>query len=108
MRGQECGIGRCRVGKAISLPARLDIDPHIGAVEGNHPTIRRRSQGHALGLKLKRQERAGPEQVLEDRDVPELPLEEKTVADYLRDNPEFFQNNPSLLATLQISLKGID
>lgn len=30
------------------------------------------------------------------------PLEEKTVADYLRDNPEFFQNNPSLLATLHI------
>jgi uncharacterized protein YigA (DUF484 family) len=30
------------------------------------------------------------------------PLEEKTVADYLRDNPEFFQNNTSLLATLQI------
>jgi uncharacterized protein YigA (DUF484 family) len=30
------------------------------------------------------------------------PLEEKTVADYLRDNPEFFQNNPSLLATLRI------
>jgi len=33
---------------------------------------------------------------------PELPLEEKTVADYLRDNPEFFQNNASLLASLQI------
>ncbi|HAJ92474.1 MAG TPA: DUF484 domain-containing protein [Gammaproteobacteria bacterium] len=32
----------------------------------------------------------------------ELPLEEKTVADYLRDNPEFFHNNTSLLATLQI------
>ncbi|MGB5339463.1 MAG: DUF484 family protein [Gammaproteobacteria bacterium] len=31
-----------------------------------------------------------------------LPLEEKTVADYLRDNPEFFLNNPSLLATLEI------
>lgn len=31
-----------------------------------------------------------------------LPLEEKSVADYLRDNPEFFQNNPSLLATLEI------
>jgi uncharacterized protein YigA (DUF484 family) len=29
-------------------------------------------------------------------------LEEKAVADYLRDNPEFFQNNPSLLAGLQI------
>jgi uncharacterized protein YigA (DUF484 family) len=29
-------------------------------------------------------------------------LEEKTVADYLRDNPDFFQNNASLLATLQI------
>ena len=33
---------------------------------------------------------------------PALPLEEKTVADYLRDNPEFFQNNASLLAALQI------
>jgi len=33
---------------------------------------------------------------------PVLPLEEKTVADYLRDNPEFFQNNASLLASLQI------
>jgi len=33
---------------------------------------------------------------------PALPLEEKTVADYLRDNPEFFQNNVSLLASLQI------
>jgi uncharacterized protein YigA (DUF484 family) len=33
-------------------------------------------------------------------DTPEL--EEKTVADYLRDNPEFFKNNPSLLAGLQI------
>jgi uncharacterized protein YigA (DUF484 family) len=32
----------------------------------------------------------------------ELPLEEKTVADYLRDNPEFFHNNTSLLAALQI------
>jgi len=32
----------------------------------------------------------------------ELPLEEKTVADYLRDNPEFFHNNASLLASLQI------
>jgi uncharacterized protein YigA (DUF484 family) len=31
-----------------------------------------------------------------------LPLEEKTVADYLRDNPDFFQNNASLLATLEI------
>ena len=31
-----------------------------------------------------------------------LPLEEKTVADYLRDNPEFFLNNTSLLATLEI------
>jgi uncharacterized protein YigA (DUF484 family) len=30
------------------------------------------------------------------------PLEEKAVADYLRDNPEFFRNNPSLLADLQI------
>ena len=30
------------------------------------------------------------------------PLEEKTVADYLRNNPEFFQNNPSLLADLEI------
>lgn len=30
------------------------------------------------------------------------PLEEKTVADYLRDNPEFFVNNASLLATLEI------
>lgn len=29
-------------------------------------------------------------------------LEEKAVADYLRDNPEFFQNNPSLLASLQV------
>ena len=29
-------------------------------------------------------------------------LEEKAVADYLRDNPEFFQNNPSLLAGLHI------
>lgn len=34
--------------------------------------------------------------------TPALPLEEKTVADYLRDNPEFFHNNASLLATLQI------
>ena len=33
---------------------------------------------------------------------PALPLEEKTVADYLRDNPDFFQNNASLLAALQI------
>jgi len=33
---------------------------------------------------------------------PALPLEEKTVADYLRDNPEFFHNNASLLASLQI------
>jgi uncharacterized protein YigA (DUF484 family) len=31
-----------------------------------------------------------------------LPLEEKTVADYLRNNPEFFQNNPSLLTSLEI------
>ena len=31
-----------------------------------------------------------------------LPLEEKTVAEYLRSNPEFFQNNPSLLASLEI------
>jgi len=30
------------------------------------------------------------------------PLDEKTVADYLRDNPDFFQNNASLLATLEI------
>ena len=30
------------------------------------------------------------------------PLEEKTVADYLRENPEFFDNNPSLLADLEI------
>ena len=30
------------------------------------------------------------------------PLEEKTVADYLRDNPDFFQNNTSLLAMLRI------
>lgn len=29
-------------------------------------------------------------------------LEEKTVADYLRENPEFFHNNPSLLAMLEI------
>ena len=34
--------------------------------------------------------------------TPALPLEEKTVADFLRDNPEFFHNNTSLLATLQI------
>ncbi len=31
-----------------------------------------------------------------------LPLEEKSVADYLRDNPDFFQNNTSLLAALQV------
>ena len=31
-----------------------------------------------------------------------LPLDEKTVADYLRDNTEFFHTNTSLLATLQI------
>ncbi len=31
-----------------------------------------------------------------------LPLDEKTVADYLRDNTDFFHNNTSLLATLQI------
>ena len=31
-----------------------------------------------------------------------LPLEEKSVADYLRENTEFFQNNPSLLADLDI------
>lgn len=31
-----------------------------------------------------------------------LPLDEKTVADYLRENSEFFQNNPSLLADLEI------
>ena len=30
------------------------------------------------------------------------PLEERTVADYLRDNPDFFQNNASLLAMLKI------
>ena len=30
------------------------------------------------------------------------PLEDKTVADYLRENPEFFQNNVSLLADLEI------
>jgi uncharacterized protein YigA (DUF484 family) len=30
------------------------------------------------------------------------PLEEKAVADYLRDHPEFFQNNTSLLATMRI------
>ena len=30
------------------------------------------------------------------------PPGEKAVADYLRDNPDFFQNNTSLLATLQI------
>jgi uncharacterized protein YigA (DUF484 family) len=30
------------------------------------------------------------------------PLEEKTIADYLRENPDFFQNNASLLATLLI------
>ena len=30
------------------------------------------------------------------------PLEESTVADYLRDNPDFFVNNASLLATLEI------
>jgi len=30
------------------------------------------------------------------------PLDESTVADYLRDNPEFFVNNASLLATLEI------
>jgi uncharacterized protein YigA (DUF484 family) len=30
------------------------------------------------------------------------PLDEKTVADYLRENPEFFQNNASLLADLEI------
>jgi uncharacterized protein YigA (DUF484 family) len=29
-------------------------------------------------------------------------LDEKSVADYLRDNPDFFQNNTSLLATLEI------
>jgi uncharacterized protein YigA (DUF484 family) len=34
--------------------------------------------------------------------TPALPLEEKTVADFLRDNPEFFHNNASLLASLQI------
>ena len=31
-----------------------------------------------------------------------LPLDEKSVADYLRENSEFFQNNPSLLADLDI------
>jgi len=31
-----------------------------------------------------------------------LSLEEKTVADFLRNNPEFFQNNASLLAALEI------
>jgi len=31
-----------------------------------------------------------------------LPLDEKSVADYLRENPEFFQNNPSLLADCEI------
>jgi len=31
-----------------------------------------------------------------------LPLDEKAVADYLRENSEFFQNNPSLLAELEI------
>jgi hypothetical protein len=36
-----------------------------------------------------------------------LPLEEKTVADYLRDNPDFFLNNTSLLATLQVP-HGVD
>ena len=30
------------------------------------------------------------------------PLDEKSVADYLRENPEFFQNNTSLLASLEI------
>lgn len=30
------------------------------------------------------------------------PLDEKAVAEYLRDNAEFFQNNPSLLAMLKI------
>ena len=30
------------------------------------------------------------------------PLEEKSVADYLRDNPDFFHNNTSLLAALQV------
>jgi len=35
----------------------------------------------------------------------ELPLEEKTVADYLRDNPEFFHNNASLLAYQNSQLK---
>jgi len=30
------------------------------------------------------------------------PLDEKTVADYLRENPDFFQNNTSLLAMLRI------
>ena len=31
-----------------------------------------------------------------------LPLDEKSVADYLRDNPDFFQNNTSLLAGIEI------
>ncbi|MGD8312150.1 MAG: DUF484 family protein [Gammaproteobacteria bacterium] len=31
-----------------------------------------------------------------------LPLDEKTVADYLRENTEFFQNNASLLADIEI------
>jgi len=31
-----------------------------------------------------------------------LPPDEKSVADYLRDNPDFFQNNSSLLADLEI------
>ncbi len=30
------------------------------------------------------------------------PLDEKAVADYLRENPEFFRNNTSLLASLEI------
>jgi uncharacterized protein YigA (DUF484 family) len=34
--------------------------------------------------------------------TPVLALDEKTIADYLRDNPDFFQNYASLLATLQI------
>jgi uncharacterized protein YigA (DUF484 family) len=39
-----------------------------------------------------------PQQIRPDT----LPLEEKTVADYLRENPDFFRNNASLLATLEI------
>ena len=38
----------------------------------------------------------------QQKQSPALPLEEKSVADYLRNNPEFFHNNASLLAALQI------